>query len=652
MTCTISSNYLFTGPESGRHPLYLVAGQASSWPACSSLARPSPVFHNTGGDGEYAAVMQQVSGCYCGPQPVTVTDPDGTQYQFNGTKLEAFHGVALENREELPDWIQDRNGNRIVVTDQGGGNVTATDTLNRQLLSISGFGGLNATNTDTITVAGEANPYTVTWENISYSFINTPSNYGIESEQCNLSTNPQTGTLRVIQSIGLPNGQTYQFQYDSQYGYLSKIIYPGSASVSYTWGVAPASDVQTFSFLDNGQTQNCNLLIDRPSITDRYVSLAGDTRVHWDHFTFPSPSFPDSTWTTRQTTVASYDLISGNGSTPTETVTYNYSPTSVPNQPDMGGLEPQIPVESTVTRQDSTGKVLRTENKTWINPRAMPRESVTLDNGSTTTTTIRCFDVNDQVTQVDEYGSASEGAAAGLPTCPTGSSTEVTIAPPAGPLLRQTITNFASFSSRHIVDRPKSVEVDGLSNGVWGAPASYTYYCYDKLSLTASNAINHVDPGTTVRGNLTERLQWLNPPGGANALPNDADCSQQTASANILPTTWQYDDAGQVLASTDPGQHTTNYTWGDTANSPVSGTDAFLLQVQYPVTSSPNRANHVESYTWDYATGHLLSHTDQNSQTTSYSYNDSLNRLTQINFPDTGQTTVAYGDSPGNPTPR
>jgi YD repeat-containing protein len=43
--------------------------------------------------------------------------------------------------------------------------------------------------------------------------------------------------------------------------------------------------------------------------------------------------------------------------------------------------------------------------------------------------------------------------------------------------------------------------------------------------------------------------------------------------------------------------------------------------------------------------GLLKSATDENGQTTSYSYNDPLDRLTEIDYPDGGQTTVNYNDS-------
>ncbi len=45
----------------------------------------------------------------------------------------------------------------------------------------------------------------------------------------------------------------------------------------------------------------------------------------------------------------------------------------------------------------------------------------------------------------------------------------------------------------------------------------------------------------------------------------------------------------------------------------------------------------------------MNSATDRNSQTTSYSYADSLSRLTQISYPDTGQTTYTYSSACGQP---
>jgi RHS repeat-associated protein len=59
--------------------------------------------------------------------------------------------------------------------------------------------------------------------------------------------------------------------------------------------------------------------------------------------------------------------------------------------------------------------------------------------------------------------------------------------------------------------------------------------------------------------------------------------------------------------------------------------------------------NHIENYCYDYIAGLLKGGTDENSQTTLYTYADSFDRLTEINYPDGGETLVSYNDTPPSP---
>lgn len=60
-----------------------------------------------------------------------------------------------------------------------------------------------------------------------------------------------------------------------------------------------------------------------------------------------------------------------------------------------------------------------------------------------------------------------------------------------------------------------------------------------------------------------------------------------------------------------------------------------------------NGSSHATNFSYNYATGDVLTTTDPNSQTISYTYNDPLNRLTQINYPDGGETGYCYTDVGG-----
>ena len=68
-----------------------------------------------------------------------------------------------------------------------------------------------------------------------------------------------------MKSITLPNGEQYQFFYDSTYGLINEIIYPTGAWVKYTW--KPSDNYSEFAEWtgSNGIAQAyANLSILRP----------------------------------------------------------------------------------------------------------------------------------------------------------------------------------------------------------------------------------------------------------------------------------------------------------------------------------------------------------------------------------------------------
>jgi len=96
--------------------------------------------------------------------------------------------------------------------------------------------------------------------------------------------------------------------------------------------------------------------------------------------------------------------------------------------------------------------------------------------------------------------------------------------------------------------------------------------------------------------------------------------------------------------------HTTTYTYTDNFTSgtgtPPGQTNAYLTQIKHPNTGTA----HLENFTWGYADGLLRTSVDQNNLTTSYAYADSILRLTQINYPDGGQSTISYTDVSPSPS--
>ena len=193
-----------------------------------------------------------------------------------------------------------------------------------------------------------------------------------------------------------------------------------------------------------------------------------------------------------------------------------------------------------------------------------------------------------------------------------------------GPLLRKTDYTYkafdtASYLTANIIDPVSSVTVyDGSGNQV-----SKTNYGYDEYTLQSSGVTTNFTPppAGTPRGNLTSVKKWLNTTGGT------------------LNTITTYYDTGMPYRVTDPGGHTTTYSYS------LTYAGGYLTQTNLPDTNSPNLAHHVISGLYDFYTAKLTSFTDQNSQATQYAY-DSLWRMTSATFPspDGGQTTFSYPD--------
>ena len=264
--CFYWMDYEFQDATGGRHSLGVawVDGNSQTNPCLG--ASPLPVQALNGGDDYYLASLGNTVST-----PAAIADAAGTVYTFPSTTQKHADANNAANASSLPSSIEDRNGNQIVVTDNGSGSFTVTDPLGRTLLSSSGFGVTG----NTLAVSGLQSPYSVTWETASPNFaINSWLMFNGEGD-CNSSRPGDAGgTLNVIKSIELPNGQSYQFSYDSTYGMLSQITYPTGGYVHYTWGINPRSQMADFE--DTKSQQNaCWYQHDAPAVTQRTVSFDG-----------------------------------------------------------------------------------------------------------------------------------------------------------------------------------------------------------------------------------------------------------------------------------------------------------------------------------------------------------------------------------------
>jgi RHS repeat-associated protein len=485
----------------------------------------------------------------------------------------------------------------------------------------------------------------------------------------------------VISKITLPeNGQVYTFYYGSDvsphsttnpYGLLSEIDYPSGGWVTYSWKLSDtpnaladypgeydagwqACSTTPGTFCPAPVSNGCMYLYSTPVVASRSVYF-GESSVPslTQTFTYSTSwaGAPSGLWVQKNTNITTVDGVTGKSML----TSYSYSPVSVGGPPYIYTSWAQIPVESSVSYYDwgSTSSPLQTHAKSWYDQFNLKSDTTELAQGSSTmmSEVVYCYagtscapNAFSQLKSKSEYDYGN-GA--------------------AGPLLRQTTTTYQAFSGTpgYIADAPcQMIVYDGSNNRF--AETDYLYdggstLCATETSTTATTAVTVVSgthdeskfgpSKTTPRGNVTTRTQWANV--GTSPV-----------------TTYTYDETGQVTSMTDPcgngactdmagSSHTTYYYYADSyttgsntctsANGPAGNTNALLTKIVYPPTNS---VVHSECFSYDYNSGQLTGSEDENGQLTTYAYNDPFFRPRLVNYPDGGQTAIAYSDIAPSPS--
>ncbi len=629
-----------------------------------------------GGDSQYIGFLVTTENDPNYNPPVQVTDADGTVYYFSNPERYTYVTPQSVLDGSLPDYIEDRNGNKITITPgTANGSFTIADTVGRAAITSTGMGSSGSTNT--ITTAGMS--YNVTWTTTHPNYT-TPYVvvYDVQGDYYCSQAPDVTTTETVVSSITLPNTQQYKFYYGDNnpngfanpYGLLSEVDYPTGAWVRYTWKMsdtyseALTSDAEGLCYaqcIPNVQT-GCQSEIKTPVVATRTVGLSGSSNpmltqtfsysTTWNTYNGGT----GATWSQKQTKVTTLDNVRNL----TSLTTYTYAsydlpqPSNNPYIPDF--VAAQIPVEASVQYYNwgNTSSPIRTVNKTWFDPYDIESEQTVLQDVSPSQTSqvTYCYVQEDQnypcvpsdlaqLAEKDEYDFGASSPS------------------------RKTVSTYASFPKTPIggliADKPCSTvtsdgsgnryaEVDyfydnGATGTVCGTPGTPSVISVSNLPTGTHDESNYSASSTVPRGNLTQKTQW--------------------ASTGTSPvTTYTYDETGQVLSKTDPcgnstcsdmsgTAHTTTFGYSNSytvlssgANSPYSpsaNTDAYL-------TSVVNALGQTEKFTYDYNNGQLTDSQDQNDITagrvgTTYLYNDPFARPKQVNYPDGGQTTLSYVDS-------
>jgi RHS repeat-associated protein len=672
-TCTFYDHFDFVDMSGNVHDLGITSQNGTS--ECVSVAG-APVTALTGRDN---MVVAQATTPNAVPS-TTLVDSNGTFFSFPSTSTlpgsnqqqSRIHGRVGDNPnlrsylqfDMLPSFVEDRNGNIAVFTDHGSGSFDVTDTLGRTAISTSGFG----TSGNTVRIAGLVNPYTVNWTPLSPNWqmnvqIIAPSIPAtVPRTSCSASPGPavynvsgQIIPLQGITQLQLPNGQSYQFQYDPVYGLISKMIYPGGGYVRFVWGVNAMSGRElvpsTGPLASPGVPFPCEIIYDIPAVIQRFVSFDGQSEVEEQDFSYRTiwalvRSTVDTgmqDWTSKQTTVVTKDLVTG---TKFSTV-YTYVPKANGARPSksegQAGMVPTSPVEQTVQILDANGHVLRTVTKDYHYGALFPPadETVTLDNGQTSRIH-RCFAFTDCQNQLPPVGQVLGALLTDSFEYDFGQGI-------AGPLLKHTHIDYSMFKnplfpdvyantfgnpSTYLGVPQANIVYDGNGNRV-----AETDYIYDGNPISDAAASSHDETNysaavSVARANLTSVTRKCFNSVTASTCPD-------------ATMTFKYDETGQMVSKKDPLGNVTSYSYQDNFSdtSPATNTNAYLTKITLPQTG----VDHIQRFSYAYSDGQPMSSTDQNAQKTSYMYDDPFRRLTETDLPDGGQTQVAYNDVGVNP---
>ena len=472
-----------------------------------------------------------------------ITDTQGKSYVPSSTK------------------VTDRNGNFWSV--DGSGNLIDTAGQTPVLASTNG----NQTYYDVLAVGGGRQRYTVTYTTVSF---NTAFN---ESDVTEAS-----GSFSAIQSIGLPDGSSYQFSYDSgtsagHYGELTSMTLPTGGVIAYGYT----------NYLDSYNNQNrwlSSIVRDggTTTFTPTLISKCSSSVGCQESVDVRSPASNDTVYTftldktgqaAGKSWIASVNTYQGTASSGSllrsAATTYAYTTAGVGWYEGATYTNESYAVPSGITgyvKLSDIGYTAETQTTLW---QATPLPAETKN-----------WDFSNQTGNAPTTDTVYSYAAYGLPT--------------------------------------STVVKDGSGNQV-----SSTTYGYDENSPAASsNVPNHGSPLASQRGNLTSSHAWINtngqtlttsmtyddagalltssPPEGKTSYGYDATDTFVTSttlptpsSGVVLTTTRGYDaSTGAVTSTTDANNQSVTYKTFDTFNraQEVDKPDGGITKISYASTSA------------------------------------------------------------------
>jgi len=603
--CTTNGPYIYVDEGGGAHDMNVVQ---MTTPFDNNWVSPCTTLYNyyeptsIGGAYGYGTQSYTVDGSAMQTSPYGVIYPDGTT---------ASSGV-----------LEDTNGNTATF---------GTDSLARTTLStnipLGPIGQPFGTGTyyvHTTSPTGATQSYSVVIAPVAIGAYNmahpTPAEisttgYCIASVTC--PTNyaifqPSASSVNAITSIGLPNGTSYTFCYDSSgqcgtsssYGVIAKITFPTGGYVRFAYTTAESPGYGSFA--------NISEVV----VSDAWVSDGVNPEAHWTYSYSASGGNLSSTITAPDRSFTDY---SGSGfkfglinvyTDPTRPTyketshsTYNYGATT-PMESVATSYAGPLPGQITTTRMDSSTYYQRQTRYSY-----------------------------------DGYYNVVEKDESDWQTCTSPCS------PIASPTwLRKTFTSYyytqnPKWVTAHIVNKPYQVLVTDAS----GRPYSFVQYGYDETSVGGSTGYTKHDDtnyglsSQLPRGNLTSEKHCMVLPSTTGMTLANASCSQWQPAIQHT-----YDLAGQPLSTKDADGNTTSFSYTDsyTYGTPPAQTDGYVTTVTNPL-------GYTNTYEYTYPSGQVTQSNDWNLQPTGYGYSDpgNMGRLTQTTYPDGGGVQISYDDA-------
>lgn len=519
-------NWQWTDPQGTTHTFYYPTIQytgAGQLP-CTPQSLPNAEGWASDGSGYYIQITNF--------QQVVIYDKQGNSYHPS---------YAGTNPPANTPLIQDSNGNYF--SQDASGNLV--DTLNRTPVLTTTSG--NQIFYDVLGYGGNRSRYTVTTETINYNTAFAQS-----------AVADKSGSFTAIQSIGLPDGSSYSFTYDSgtaagNYGELTSVTLPTGGVIQYTYRTFQDSFQNRNRWLQTRVKDGGTTTLAPATISNCTSSAGCQEKV-----TVTSPAINDTvyTFTLDQSSLANagswvttIDAYQGSASTGTKLAS------AATNYTYQAYSETYYVVINNVKTPETIA---------YQSPSSVVTTTTLSDVALTKKTEVDLVHMGTYPNAIKEWDYYSGTA----PSTPT-RETDYTYG---------YIANSAQLPTQIIVK-------DGAGNHV-----SETDYGYDETTGTGHAALQPTsgllqhNSVSGNRGNVTTVAQWIDSSG--------AQLSKEGT----------YDDAGTLLSSTDPNGAT---TYGHDAS------DAFTTLVTLPTPSS----GVVLAYgnTVDFSTGLSTGQTDPNN---------------------------------------